>query len=261
MRQGWLRIVCFVWLGVFFASHSVCAQRLRSVGDVQIIEDAKLVASGDRVEIFQHGVQIDPEFLRLAENAYSRLESLTGRKLDTATLGPKILIYVSSSVTISHVWMGYDHPREPRGIVFLNPRVYQAALKGTDATYVHEMTHLFTWRFRCHTLREGLADYLALQVHPGAGVGPNPHGYDWSSPIPTDVVVYLGTTRPPPNWLVTDAARRRAYYYASYRFVKFLIEKEGMSVFMKLYESGNPQIEFAQLYGASREELVRMAGM
>jgi hypothetical protein len=66
------------------------------------------------------------------------------------------------------------------------------------------MAHLLTWRFQSHTLREGLADYLALQVHPGAGVGPNVDGYDWSSPIPSDVVEYLGTTRPlRPGWSPT----------------------------------------------------------
>jgi hypothetical protein len=261
MPQQLLAIVGFVCAAVFFASHPLSAQRLRSVGDGQIIEEATLVASGERVEVFQHGVPVDPAFLQLAEQAYSRLDALTGRQFDTVTLGPKIRIYVSSAVTISHVWRGYDHPREPRGLVFLNPRVYQAALRGTNATYVHEMAHLLTWRFQSHTLREGLADYLALQVHPGAGVGPNVDGYDWSSPIPSDVVEYLGTTRPSPPWLVSDASRRRAYYFASYRFVKLLIDKGGMSVFLKLYEADNPEVECAKLYGASREALVRMLGL
>jgi hypothetical protein len=206
MPQRLFAIVNFVCVAVFFASHPVSAQRPRSVSDAQIIEEATLVASGERVELFQHSVQVDPAFLRLVEQAYRRLETLTGRTFDTVTLGPKIRIYVSSAVTVSHVWRGYDHPREPRGIVFLNARVYGAALRGANATYVHEMAHLLTWRYHSHTLREGLVDYLALQVHPGAGVGPNVDGYDWSSPIPSDVVAYLGTTRPPPSWLVSDSA-------------------------------------------------------
>jgi hypothetical protein len=146
------------------------------VSDEQISEEATLVASGERVEVFQHGVQVDLAFLRLAEQAYSRLEALTGCTFDTATLGLKIRSYVSSAVTISHVWRGYDHPRDPRGIVFLNPRVYWGALRGTNATYVHEKAHLLTWRYRSRTLREGLADYLALQVYPGASVEPNVDG-------------------------------------------------------------------------------------
>lgn len=261
MSQHLFAIIGFVGLVVFCASHPISAQRPRAVSDGQIIAEATLVASGERVEIFQHSVHVDPAFLRLAERAYRRLEALTGRTFDTATLGPKIRLYVSSAVTISHVWRGYDHPRDPRGLVFLNPQVYQSALKGTNATYVHEMAHLLTWRYQSHTLREGLADYLALQVHPGAGVGPNVDGYAWSSPIPPDIVSHLGTTRPPPSWLVSDAPRRRAYYFASYRFVKFLIEQGGMSVIMQLYDADDPEVELPKLYGASRDALVRMAGM
>jgi hypothetical protein len=43
--------------------------------------------------------------------------------------------------------------------------------------------------------------------------------------------------------------------------VKLLIDKGGMSVFLKLYEADHPEVELPKLYGASREELVRMAGM
>jgi hypothetical protein len=110
--------------------------------------------------------------------------------------------------------------------VFLNPRVYQAALRGTDATYVHEMAHLLTWRFQSHTLREGLADYLALQVHPGVGVGPNVDGYDWSSPIPTAVVAYLGTTRPPPQIPHTDSIAEFARFWDTHDLTDFEDELE-----------------------------------
>jgi hypothetical protein len=116
------------------ASDHAAAQRSRFTNDRQIVEQAALVASGERVEIFQHGARVDAAFLPLAEKAYSALEGLVGRKLDTATLGPKIRIYVSSAVTVSHLWRGYNHPQDPKGIVFLNPWVYQAALRGTNAT-------------------------------------------------------------------------------------------------------------------------------
>jgi hypothetical protein len=123
------------------------------------------------------------------------------------------------------------------------------------------MAHLFTWRYHSHTLREGLADYLALQVHPGAGVGPNAAGYDRTMKIPPEVVECLGTTTAPPAWLVSDLDRRRAYYFASYRFVKFLIDQAGMETFMRLYDSASTEEALVTLYGASREELVRRAGM
>jgi hypothetical protein len=250
--------VCAV---TFSANPVEAAPRAVWDDDARIVREAERVATGERVEVFQHGLEVAPEFLGLAEEAYSRLEELTGRKLDAGTLGQKIRIYVSSAVRISHVWRGYEHPRDPKGIVFLNRRVYRSALEGTDSTYVHEMAHLFTWRYRSHTLREGLADYLALEIHPGSGVGPNVGGYDWDTPIPREIVKYLGTTRMPPRRLTSDPRNRRAYYFASYQFVKFLIEKGGMDDFLELYDSENPEAEFRRLYGASREELVKLAGI
>ena len=236
------------------------AQR-RVASDTQILAEATLVASGDRVEIFQHGVPVAPAFLKAAEDAYGRLETLTGRPLDTATLGPKIRIYVSRGVTVSHVWNGYGHPKDPKGVVLLSARAYEGALTRTNATYVHEMAHLFTWRYHSHTLREGLADYLALEIHPGAGVGPNAEGYDVSMAIPPEVTECLGTTKSPPEFLMSDSSRRRAYYFASYRFVKSLILTAGMETFLRLYESPSTEAALPRLYGASREEMVRRAGM
>ena len=62
--------------------------------------------------------------------------------------------------------------------------------------------------------------------------------------------------------LVTaDERFRRMYYFASYRFVKFLIARAGMETFLKLYDSSDPEAEFPKLYGATRAELVAMAGM
>jgi hypothetical protein len=235
------------------------AQRPRLVGDDQIVQQAELVASGDRVEIYQHGLRVAPAFLKLAEEAYIRLETLTGRKLDTATLGPRIRIYVSDAVAVSHVWRGYGHPRDPKGIVLLNARAYSDALRGANATYAHEMAHLFTWRYHSHTLREGLADYLALKIHPGAGVGPNPTGYDMSTRVSQEVLDFLGTTKPPPQGVVSDAGLRRSYYYASYRFVRYLIDTEGMDTFMELYDAEDTEPALTRLYRASREELVRRA--
>ena len=150
-----------------------------------------------------------------------------------------------------------------RGRVVSDQQIVQqaqlAASGGRVETYIHEMAHLFTWRFHSHTLREGLADYLALKIRPGAGVGPNPDGYDSAARIPAEMVEFLGTTRPPPSWVTSDARRRRAYYYASYRLVKYLIEQGGMDQFMQLYDSDHPERDIARLYGASREKLVRTA--
>ena len=99
-------------------------------------------------------------------------------------------------------------------------------MSGKNATHVHELTHLFTWRYNSHTLREGVADYVALKVFPGAAVGPNPAGDSARLDYSARGLDYLGTTKPPPEWVSTDPLRRGAYYFASYRFVKYLIEEE-----------------------------------
>jgi len=115
-----------------------------AASDEAILQRASLVAEGDRVALYQDGVSVPSAFLYVAEEACRKLEALTGRKLDTATLGPKIRIYVSRAVAVSHVWRGYDHPRDPRGIVFLNLRAYEGAMRGGgNATYVHELAHLY----------------------------------------------------------------------------------------------------------------------
>ena len=160
----------------------------RSIPDAQIVAQAELVASGAYVEIYQHGTAIDPAFLKVMESAYEEVQRVTGLKLDTATLGPKVRVYVSDAVSISHVWKGYQHPTDPKAVIFLNLRVYQGAMSGKNATHVHELTHLFTWRYNSHTLREGVADYVALKVFPGAAVGPNPAGDSARLAIPPEVV-------------------------------------------------------------------------
>ena len=79
-----MRAVAIVVLVVLAAVAPVAAQR-RSVSDARIVEQATLVASGDHVELYQHGVTVAPVLLKAAEDAYRRLETLTGRALDTAT--------------------------------------------------------------------------------------------------------------------------------------------------------------------------------
>jgi hypothetical protein len=231
----------------------------RSIPDAQIVAQAELVASGTHMEIYQHEAAIDPSFLKVMESAYEQVERVTGLKLDTATLGPRVRVYVSDAISVSHVWRGYQHPTDPKAIIFLNLRAYQGAMSGKNATHVHELTHLFTWRYNSHTLREGLADYVALKVFPGAAVGPNPEGDSARLNIAPEILELLGTTKPPPEWVSTDPLRRRAYYFASYRFVKHLIETRDMETFWKLYTSENPEIDIKSLYGLDRTAAVHGA--
>ncbi|MBN1830119.1 MAG: hypothetical protein JW884_13395 [Deltaproteobacteria bacterium] len=205
-------------------------------------------------------MKVDPAFLRVAEDACRHVEKLLGVKLDAAVLGPKVRIYVSDLPDVCHVWKGYNHPRDPKGIIFLHRKAYLGAMRGFDATCIHELVHLFMWRYHSHTFREGLAEYIALKVLP-AGLAASPVGADRSLVVPADVIEHLGTTKPPPRWLATDPARRRVYYAASYRLVKHLVEAKGLETFMKLYKSESPETEIGRSYGISLEEAIRRAGM
>jgi hypothetical protein len=216
-KQAMLKNIALILVSLFvLAGNTHAAVPRRSLSDEQIVAQGQLVASGTHVEIYQHRVTIDPSFLKVMESAYEQVQRITGLNLDTATLGPKVHVYVSDALPVSHVWRGYQHPSDPKAIIFLNLWVYQGAMSGTNATHVHELTHLFTWRYNSHTLREGIADYVALTVFPGAVVGPNP-GRDFSHlNISPEIVEHLGTTKPPPEWISTDPIRRAAYYFASH---------------------------------------------
>jgi hypothetical protein len=254
-----LRTSATLICAVLFTTQLAHGQRGRGISDEQIVRESMLVASGTRVALFQHGLVVDPALLHVAEEDLPRMEALLGLKFDEATFGPKIRIYVSSAVAVSHVWRGYDLPKDPRAIILLNPMVARLAVSGANATLTHEMTHLLTWRYRSHTLREGIADYVALTLHPGAGVGPNVQGYGAPPAVGPEVEKYLGTTKPPPDSVETDPKFRREYYFACYRFVNFLIERKGIPVFLQLYNSKDPEAAFPSLYGASRAELVLAA--
>lgn len=237
-------------------STSAQAQR-KPDADERLVSRSSLVASGELVELYQDGVAVEATFLATLENAYRRIEKLVARPLDKATLGEKIRVHVTDSMVVSHVWHGYEHPRDPRGILILNKRAYLDGMRRENATYVHEMTHLFTWRFQSHTLREGLADYIALEILPGAVVGPNFKGYDWSGAIPPEVLEVLGTAVAPPAWVTNDLRLRQAYYFGSYRFVKLLVEKGGLPKFLQLYASPDTEAAYVELYAAPRAVLVQ----
>lgn len=244
-------------VSVLNAANIDAAVPSRAVSDEQIIAQGQLVATGKYLEIYEHQTRVDSSFLKVMENAYEQVKRVTGLTLDTETLGSIVRVYVSSSIGVSHVWKGYQHPTDPKAVIFLNPRVYSGAMKGNNATHIHELTHLFTWRYNSHTLREGLADYVALTVLPGAAVGPNAGATP--SQIPPEVFDCLGTTKPAPEWTSTDPVRRSAYYFASHRFVQYLMEMKGMETFLKFYASQNPETDIRNLYGLSREEAAHAA--
>lgn len=165
----------------------------------------------------------------------------------------------SAATRISHLLWGYGHPKDPQAVVFLSPVVAQLALTGRNATYAHELAHLLTWRYHSHTLREGLADHLALQLHPGAAVGPRRDSPESNVPAVEAVVELLGSTAPPPDRLLQDPDFRRSYYASSHRLVQHLIRTGGLDKFLALYASPDPEAAFIQLYGQDRRSAVAAA--
>jgi hypothetical protein len=116
--------ITFSSIFLFVESIAFGAVSPRSVPDAQIVVEGQLVASGTYVGIYQHGAVIDASFFKVMESAYEQVQRVTGLKLDTATLGPKVRVYVSDAIGPSHVWRGYQHPTDPKGIIFLNLRAY-----------------------------------------------------------------------------------------------------------------------------------------
>jgi hypothetical protein len=215
------------------------------------------VAEGERIVLLQDGVNVDPALLALCEQALATMEAALGRGVEHAVLGAKLRVVVSARVRISHVWGGYGHREDPQGVLFLNPRVAAMAVRGANATFAHELAHLLTWRFHSHSLREGLADWLALQVMPGAAVGPNGAG---DRPVVADAVAeLLGSSVAPPAELSTDAGFRAGYYYGSRRLVEHLIAQGGIDRFLELYAAADTEATLQRLYGKGRAALVEAA--
>lgn len=227
--------------------------------DTQIMQAARKVASAGRVDLYEQRISAPEALAEVADQAIEKMETLLGRRWDTATYGERVSIYVSADTRVSHVLGGYEHRHNPRAVLFLTPAVAQAALTGRNATYAHELAHLLTWQYHSHTLREGLADYLALRLHPGAGVGPNRDGHATAPPVAEGIPELLGTTAAPPNRLLHDQAFRESYYATSHRLVSHLIRTGGMVKFLELYAAPDPELAFRQLYGEDRATVVAVA--
>lgn len=250
------RLLLILLLAMSPAAPASAAPATRA-DDARVLAAASVVAEGERIVLLQDGVNVDPALLALCEDALARMEAALGQRLDHAVLGAKLRVVVSAQVRVSHVWGGYGHRDDPQGVLFLNPRVAAMALRGANATFAHELAHLLTWRYHSHSLREGLADWLALQVLPGAAVGPNAAGA--APAVPDEVATTLGRSSAPPAALSADAAFRAAYYYGSRRLVEHLIAQGGIQRFLELYAATDTEAAVQRLYGKERATLVREA--
>lgn len=231
-----------------------CHAQQRENPDATILSRAKLVSQTDRVEVYRADVDVEDGLAASIDQLYVAVEAQVGQKFDTAALGKKIKIVISNNVRVSHVWRGYQHMSDPQAVIFLNTRAYNGFRAKTNATLVHEMTHLFTWRYNSHSLREGIADYVARAVMPNTAVGPNeanavPTGVGWA-------FKYLGSNHPAPPELTTDPEFRKNYYFSSYVLVKALIERTSMADFLKFYEGVYSDTIFESTFKVKRLDLI-----
>ncbi len=243
----------FIALTLLLSTIASHAQR-RENPDATVLNRAKLVSQTDRVEVYRDDADVEEGLAVTIDQLYVAIEDKLGRKFDTATLGKKIKVVVSNHVRVSHVWRGYQHMNDPQAVIFLNARAYNGFKSKTNATLVHEMTHLFTWRYNSHSLREGIADYVARAVMPDTAVGPNeantvPTRVDWASK-------YFGSNLPAPPELTTDPEFRKNYYFSSYVLVKALIERTSMADFMRFYDSTYTDAIFESTFKIKRLNLI-----
>jgi hypothetical protein len=229
----------------------------KKIPDKTIIKGTPLAATGKLVDVYSDLDNFESaELVRLTEQAYEQIKKTFIFQYDHQQLGDRIKIYCADAINVSHVHGGYLQAKDLLGHIYLNPRSAYGAIQGMNATYVHELTHLFTWNFYSHTLREGLADFVASSLHHGSAIGPVPVDFDLSNESFTHYSKYWATTKTPPRELRTDIDFRRGYYFSSRLFVKYLIEKYGLDAFMQLYDSPEPELGIETLYGQSRQALV-----
>jgi hypothetical protein len=229
----------------------------RRTPDKYVVKRTSLASTGEIVDVFSDINNFNADKLtQLADQAYKNIRQIFGFNYDHYLLGERINIYCSEAVMVSHVHGGYLQPQDPVGAIFLNARAAQGAIHGSNATYIHEMTHLFTWNFYSHTLREGLADYVASRLHLESAIGPVPVGFDLQKSELIRFSRYWATTKKPPRQLKSDMTFRRGYYYSSRLFVAYLIEKFGFDSFISLYGASDPETEIKRRFAESRAELV-----
>ncbi|HZH44719.1 MAG TPA: hypothetical protein VEY50_11620 [Lysobacter sp.] len=232
---------------------------------------ARLHAAGQRHETPHVVLWSAPEALGETEaealaNALEQgvvaIGALLGTQLDTAHYAEdKVHVFVARGIDVSHVYGGYRHPQYDKPYLFLDVR----RVRGGRAPYLHELTHLLAWRFGSHSLREGLASYVELELA-AAGHGRSSglfgmtdrdaaHGRALAllaTEPAAGIVPQLGGRGGPEGGVTgtDDAASRETYYVLAQSFVRFLVERIGLPEFLQVYGDDDPDAAVARLTGA-----------
>ena len=266
-----------VGLLLALTSSRAAAQPARSTAGLAASDDsvsALLMREGTRHETPNVVLWVAPGALSQAEAAAFAAELDAGTASLAALLGggldrehyryDRVQVFVSRRIGVSHVYAGYAHPRFDKPYLFLDA----GKVRDGGAPYLHELAHILAWRFGSHSLREGFATYLALEVS-AAGVGSSGGLFGMTDRAAADSLARALRDTPGGRaalpWIgrggYADASvtstenmqSRAAYYVLGQSFVRFLVERLGMAGFRRVLEAQDTDAAFAAT-GRSAEE-------
>ena len=272
-----LRPVPTLALLLVLAAEPAVAQRARGTADVAASDDsisALLMREGTRYEAphavlwVAHGALSDAEAAAFAaelDAGVQALAALLGAGLDREHYrDDRVQVFVSGRIGVSHVYAGYAHPSFDRPYLFLNA----GKVRDGSAPYLHELAHILAWRFGSHSLREGFATYLALEVS-AAGVGRSGDLFGMSDRAAADSLARALLPTPAGQaalpWIgrsgyadesVTSTENpesRAAYYVLGQSYARFLVERLGMAAFLRVLQAQDTDAALAAT-GRSGEE-------
>lgn len=206
--------------------------------------------------------------LALLQKGIEGIELEFGLTLDTEHYAEnRIHVFVVPAVRTSHVYGGYEHMRYDKPYLYLNPR----RLVRGGAPYLHELTHLLAWRFGSHSLREGFAVLVELDVS-SKGYGKSSGLFGMRDAAGAEqhaaAILQTGEGQKVLEWIgrngQTDPAitspdngTREAFYVLSQSYVRYLFTRLGSEAFLAIYRADDPESELLLKSGKTREAWMR----
>ncbi|GHE32499.1 hypothetical protein [Vulcaniibacterium thermophilum] len=181
------------------------------------------------------------------------VSALLGRRLDTAHYADdRLHVFVASGIGASHVYAGYDHMAHDRPYLFFDLR----KVRRGDAPFAHELAHVLVWRFGSHSLREGLATYVELELAARGEASASGlfgmHDADSAESRAAAIARSDAGLRVLP-WIgrnghadaavtsLEDESSREAYYVLSQSFVRYLVTSLGLATVLDVHADADPE--------------------
>ncbi len=216
------------------------------------------------VDYSNSGYENVEDFLRSIDSYIENIEKILGRENWSAEYEEVNGNSYDSSIDMRFV---YGISRAIGGGVsesYIEPIVYlnRSSFEINRAPIVHELTHIIAPSTKSPSLSEGLACYIQDKV------GENPAFPNHEKPSHalakeylskgfTEAVKHVGNTgKDVYAILETIGEERRAVYIYSTSFTTFLINESSLDMYLQVYSSEDPIIEYEEVYGKSRDALI-----